>query len=510
MQDLRYAFRQLVRSPGFTAVALLTLTLGMGANTAFFSVLYGVVLRQPPYPGAERLVSVHNVLANELANGGRLSRAEFRDYQERQRAFEGIAAADLGRMTLTAGAGDDALAERVKVSRVTANLFSVLGVPPARGRGIRTGDERAGAMAVVSHELWRSHFGGAEDILNRTIRLNGSEYAIVGVMPAGFAYPEPDMGAWMPLDLSPRDESDRTDHYLGVVGRRSAGVSAAAARLDLERVARELQENGAGAYPADARWSIGFESLRHSHFGRMLLPLGLLMAAAAAVLLIACVNVAIMSLLRALTRRREFSIRVAIGASRRDVIRQLVAEAVRPLRARRARRAPPRARRALDVESLRAGRHPAVAGGRHQLPHGALHGRGAGCRDAADRSGARAGGAPHERLRGHRSDGPFVRRPDDDPPARRAHGGGDRARGVAPRLRRADAAQPGRAGAGGPGLRDGAPLRLQDEPDRAGLSGRGPRRSLLRPADDEARVAAGNAVDRRHLVSPAERRRIIR
>ncbi len=327
MAHIRYALRQLVRSPGFTAVALITLTLGMGANTAFFSVLYGVVLRQPSYPGAERLVSVHNVWANDIANGGRLSRAEVRDYQERQRAFEGIAAADLGRMTLTATAGGDALAERVKVSRVTANLFSVLGVTPARGRGIGAGDERAAAMAVVSHELWRSHFGGAEDILNRTVRLNGIEYAIVGVMPPGFAYPEADMGAWMPLDLSPRDESDRTDHYLGVVGRRNAGVSAAAARLDLERVARELQENGGGTYPSDARWSIGFESLRHSHFGRMLLPLGLLMAAAAAVLLIACVNVAIMSLLRALARRREFSIRVAIGASRRDVIRQLLAEA---------------------------------------------------------------------------------------------------------------------------------------------------------------------------------------
>ena len=249
------------------------------------------------------------------------------------------------------------------------------------------------------------------------------------------------MGAWMPLDLSPRDESDRTDHYLGGRRARSAGMSAAAARLDLQRVARELQENGAGAYPADARWSIGFESLRHSHFGRMLLPLGLLMAAAAAVLLIACVNVAIMSLLRALARRREFSIRVAIGASRRDVIRQLVAEAS-VLCVLGALGGLLLAHVELStVESLRARRYPAVAGGRHQRPHGALHGRGAGRRHAAGRSGARAGGAPHERLRGHRSDGPVVGWPGDDPPARRADGGGDRARGVAPRLRRADVAQ---------------------------------------------------------------------
>ena len=327
MHDLRYALRQLLRTPGFTVVALLTLTLGMGANTTFFTVLYGVVLRQPPYPDAGRLVSLHNVRAGDVTNGGVLSRAEFRDYQERQRAFEGIAASDLGRMTLTSTSGGEPIAERVKVSKTTANLFPILGVTPARGRGIRNGDEHADPIAVVSDDLWRTQFGGADDILNRTVRLNGVEYAIVGVMPRGFAYPEPDMGAWVPIDLSPRDPSDYTDHYLAVVGRLAAGTTADAARLDLQRVARELQRDGANTYPADARWSIAFESLRQNRFGRMLLPLGLLMSAAAAVLLIACVNVAIMSLLRALARRREISIRVAIGATRRHVVRQLGAEA---------------------------------------------------------------------------------------------------------------------------------------------------------------------------------------
>ena len=327
MLDLRYALRQLVRSPGFTAVALITLTLGMGANTAFFSVLYGVVLRQPPYPAAERLVTIHNLSGGEVATGGRLSRAEFRDYEERQRAFEGIAASDLGRMTLTSTGDGNALAERVKVSRVGANLFPILGVSPARGRGIRVGDEHAGSIAVISDELWRSQFGATEDILERTIRLNGVEHAIVGVMPAGFAYPEPDMGAWIPIDLRPRDASDRSDHYLAVVGRRPPGTSDDLARLDLQRVARDLQHDMPGAYAADTRWSIGVESLRQTQFGRMLLPLGLLMAAASCVLLIACVNVAIMSLLRALARRREISIRLAIGATRRDMIRQLITEA---------------------------------------------------------------------------------------------------------------------------------------------------------------------------------------
>jgi predicted permease len=326
VHDLRYALRQLLRSPGVTLVALLTLTLGMGATTTFFSVLYGVVLRQPSYPEARRLVTLHNSRANEIANEGRLARAEFREYQERVRAFEGIAASDLGRMTLTSIANGTPIAERVKISGVTPNLFSLLGITPARGRGIRNGDERGAAIAVISDELWRTQLGGAEDVLTRTVRLNGVERAIVGVMPAGFAYPEAGMGAWVPLDVGPRDSSDRTDHYLAVIGRLAPGTSTDDARLDLQRVARELQETG--AYPTDQRWSIGLESLRRNQFGRMLLPLGLLMAAAAAVLLIACVNVAIMSLLRALARRREISIRVAIGATRRDIVRQLGTEAI--------------------------------------------------------------------------------------------------------------------------------------------------------------------------------------
>ena len=174
--------------------------------------------------------------------------------------------------------------------------------------------------------MWQTFFAGAGTSFARTVRLNGADYAIVGVMPAGFAYPESDMGAWMPIDLAPRDASDRTDRYLAAIGRLAPGSSWAEARLDLQRVARQLQQDAPAAYPADARWSIGMDSLRRNQFGHMFLPLGVLMAAATSVLLIACVNVAIMSLLRAARRRREFSIRLALGAGRHHVIRQLVAE----------------------------------------------------------------------------------------------------------------------------------------------------------------------------------------
>jgi hypothetical protein len=193
MRDLRLAFRLLTRSPAFAFIAILTLALGMGANTAFFSVLYGVVLAEPPYPDAARLVSVRQVRTDTSIADTRLSRAEVRDVRERARAFEGVAAAALGRATLTATGEGEGLAERVKVSEVTPNLFRVLGVSAIRGRtfldtdGIAGVDTGGAQVAVISAGLWQSHFGGAADVLSRTIRLNGISYAIVGVMPNEFA-----------------------------------------------------------------------------------------------------------------------------------------------------------------------------------------------------------------------------------------------------------------------------------------------------------------------------------
>jgi putative ABC transport system permease protein len=333
MRDLRFAVRLLTRSPGFAFIAILTLALGMGANTAFFSVLYGVVLAEPPYPDAARLVSIRHVRADTSVPDSRLSRAEVRDVRERARAFEGVAAAALGRATLTATGEGEGLAERVKVSEVTPNLFNVLGIRPIRGRtfldtdGIAAGAETGGAqVAVISAGLWQSHFGGAADVLSRTIRLNGIAYAIVGVMPDHFAYPEADMAVWMPLDLTPRAASDRGNRYLFTVARLGAGIDATAASRDLARVATGLRHDIPDAYREPA-WSLGLVSLRESQFGHMRLSLGVLQGAAALVLLIACVNVSIMSLLRAVGRRRELAIRFALGAGRSHVARQLLAEA---------------------------------------------------------------------------------------------------------------------------------------------------------------------------------------
>jgi predicted permease len=325
MRELRYAIRQLVRSPGYTVVAVLTLALGMGATLAFFSALYGVVLRPPDYPDAGRLVSLINARAETVGDGERFSRAEIVDVATRQRAFTAIGAAAIGRRTLNGATDGDGFAERVKVSDATPELFTVLGVPAALGRTFTAAD-LGGQQAVIGDTLWRSRYGASRDVIGRTLRLNGQPFTIIGVMPAGFAFPEPEMAAWVPLDLRPRDASDRGDRYLFTVARLAAGGTLDQARDDLARVSRELRQAQPADYPA-SNWTLDAESLRARQFGRLQLPLAVLLAAAGSVLLIACVNVAIMALLRAVARRRELSIRLAVGASRAAIARQLLTEA---------------------------------------------------------------------------------------------------------------------------------------------------------------------------------------
>jgi len=324
MRELRYAIRQLVSAPGYTIVAVLTLALGMGATTAFFGVLYGVVLRPPPYPGADRIVSLINARPETVGDGDRFARAELVDVRSRARAFSAIGGATLGRMTLNGDEGG--FAERVKYSEVSPEVFDVLGVPPALGRTFTAADVGAGRLAVISDSLWRTRLGAAHDAVGRSIRLNGEPYNVIGIMPPGFAYPEAEMAAWLALDLRPGESSNRNDRELFTVARLAPAVTLDQARDDLARVARDLQQAQPADYPA-GQWSLGVESLRDRQFGYLQLRLAVLLAAAGCVLLIACVNVAIMALLRAVARRRELSIRLAVGASRGAIARQLLTEA---------------------------------------------------------------------------------------------------------------------------------------------------------------------------------------
>lgn len=237
--------------------------------------------------------------------------AELRDYRERQRRFVGIGAYTIGRVTL---ARDDG-ADRIVQTSVTANLFPLLQVAPAQGRGFTSDEERAGfdRSIVISDRFWRETFDGAPAVLSRTLRLNGVEHTIVGVMPPGFSCGDPGTSVWKPFDLASRGPGDRENHMLSAIARMAPGTSLAEARADLQRVARLLQADLPQAYPAEARWNLALTPLRESQFGHLRTPLGALMAAAAAVLLIAGVNVAIMFLLRAAVRRRDMTIRVALA-----------------------------------------------------------------------------------------------------------------------------------------------------------------------------------------------------
>ncbi len=323
---MKHTLRSLAKSPGFTAVAALTLALGIGANTTFFSVLYGVVLRGLPFPAASELVELRNLGRAFGSNDGRISIPELHDYRERLNSFAGLGVYSIGRTTLNLADG----AERVIQVRVSANLFPLLRVPPALGRHFTASEERLGHdnVVLVSHDFWQTHLAATRDVLGRTIRLNGVEHTVVGVMPAGLVFPlgEPGTALWKPLDLSSRDPALRGQRFLSTVARLTPGIPLHRARADVERAARQLEADFPAAYPADAQWSLGLTPLRESQFGRLLAPLGVLMAAAAAVLLIACVNVSIMFLLRAAARRREIMIRLALGASRWHIVRQLLAE----------------------------------------------------------------------------------------------------------------------------------------------------------------------------------------
>jgi putative ABC transport system permease protein len=326
LSDLRFAFRQLRKSPGFTAVAVLTLALGIGANTTFFSVLYGVVLKPLPLPRAAELVEIKNVGPALGGNLGRVSIAELRDYRAHLRSFVGIGSHSIGRVTLDRPDG----AERVLFARVTANLFPLLGVAPALGRAFDETEEQPGRdrVVVISHAFWQTQFAGAPDIVGRTVRFNGAPHTIVGVMPAGFVFENPSVALWQPLDFSPRGKADRDEHFLPAIARLAPGVSLARAADELRRVAQELRAGLPDAYPPEPQWTLGAVPLRESRFGHLSTPLGALMAAASAVLLIACVNVAIMFLLRAAVRHREMMIRLSLGAGRRHIIRQLLAESI--------------------------------------------------------------------------------------------------------------------------------------------------------------------------------------
>ena len=325
-QDLRYALRTLRRSPGFTLVAVLALALGIGANSAVFSVVNGVLLKGPPFAEPERLVHLWgNFLKADLKDIS-VSVPEYRDYRELPRVFASVAAYSVNNATLTAGD----VPERLSVTSSTAAFFATLGVSPVRGRAFTEDEETPGRerVLVLTHKAWRTRFAQDEGVLGRTLQLDGETYTVVGVLPPGVEYPA-GTDVYAPLAFTPEEVSNesRGSVYLSVLARLKPDVTLEAARADLVRVASEMERAHAQNYKGFG-WSITVKPLEDEVVGDVRGTLWLLLGAVGFVLLVACSSVANLLLARAAARGREVSIRAALGAGRQRLVAQFLTESL--------------------------------------------------------------------------------------------------------------------------------------------------------------------------------------